>query len=375
MQGRRTPANLIMTMRRASEPGRKPRILELGYFCLFKRVWPERVTLVWGGKGTEDVPVPVDAMASLSAFRRIGRDLAAGAYDLIVCFPPALPPWREARTRKALARRLFFHALLRHPLLFKKTPLVVLDVGDRTPFARHNHHLLRRAAWVFKRELPIAREELLLGTNPGFHSREAVLRSRLYAALEPKLYPTSLGLPAERWADVPARPLEKTADVFFAGKMDSEVRRRGLAELDELARSGIKVDMPPERLPRKEFYERCARAWLVWSPEGFGWDCFRHYEAAACRSVPVMNRPRITWHRPLEEGVHCFFYDPSCGGLSSVIRAALADKERLRGMGEAGREHVLKNHTHEAICTYILSRTIQRNDRGEDHHRGPDESL
>jgi hypothetical protein len=367
--------NLAMTELRAAESGRKPRILELGYFCLFKRVWPERVTLVWGGKGTEDVPVPPDAMASFSAFLRIGRDLATGAYDLIVCFPPALPPWREVRTRRALGRRLLYHALLRHPALFGQTPLLVLDVGDRTPIARHNHHLLRRAAWVFKRELPAAREEVLLGTSPQFQSRDAVLGSRLYATLEPKLYPTSLGLPAERWADVPERPLEKTADVFYAGKTDSEVRRRGLPELDELARGGIKVDVSPERLPRKEFYERCARAWLVWSPEGFGWDCFRHYEAAACRSVPVINRPRIAWHRPMEDGVHCFFYDPERGGLGRAIRAALADKARLRAMAEAGRAHVLANHTHEAICTYILGQTILRERHVEHRHRGPDEPL
>ncbi len=112
--------------------------------------------------------------------------------------------------------------------------------------------------------------------------------------------------------------------------------------------------MPPARLPRKEFYERCARAWLVWSPEGLGWDCFRHYESAACRSVPVINRPRIVWHEPMQEGVHCFFYEPSGGNLAAVVKAALADKEKLRTMAEAGREHVLRHQTPTAICEYIL---------------------
>jgi hypothetical protein len=147
-------------------------------------------------------------------------------------------------------------------------------------------------------------------------------------------------------------------DLFFSGRMDSKVRRSGLPELLELSRCGIKVDVPPVLLPRKEYYERCARAWLVWSPEGLGWDCFRHYESSACRSVPVINRPRIVWHGRMEEGVHCFFYEPSGGGLTAVVKAALADKEKLRTMAEAGREHVLRHHTHRTICGYILRQTI-----------------
>lgn len=246
--------------------------------------------------------------------------------------------------------------LLRLPMLTDSVPLAVLDYGDRTPILRHNHHLLKRASWYFKRELPVSREELLLGTTPWFGSADSVLRSRLYRDNQHKLIPTSLGIPDERLADVPEGPTEKTTDIFFSGRLNSDIRRLGLHELLELARSGIRIDVPSGPLPRKEFYERCARSWLVWSPEGFGWDCFRHYEAAVCRSVPVINRPRIEWHEPMKEGVHCFFYEPTRGNLTAAVRAALADKERLRTMAEAGREHVLRNHTPKAICEYILTK-------------------
>ena len=334
--------------------GPKPRILELGIFSLFKRGLPDQTTLIWTGKRIDDVPAKDGRPLTLPVVRRLRNGLASGAFDLIVCYPPVLPPWKEARSQQALGRRLLFHILLRHPMLTGSAPLAVLDYGDRTPILRHNHHLLNRASWYFKRELPISREELLLGTAPGFDSADSVLQSRLYLDNEHKLIPTSLGIPCERLADVPERPMEKTTDIFFFGGLNSEVRRRGLAELLELARSGVKVDVPPARLPRKEFYERCARAWLVWSPEGLGWDCFRHYESAACRSVPVINRSRIVWHEPMQEGVHCFFYEPSGGNLAAVVKAALADKSKLRTMAEAGREHVLRHQTPTAICEYIL---------------------
>jgi glycosyltransferase involved in cell wall biosynthesis len=334
----------------------KPRILELGIFSLFKRGLPEQTTLIWSGKRIGDVPLADCEPLSMARVRRLRHDLAYGAYDIIFCYPPVLPPWREARTREALARRLLFHIVLRHPMLTRSVPLAVLDYGDRSPVPRHNHHLLKRASWYFKRELPVSPENLLMGTTPWFDTADSVLQSRLYRENRHKLIPASLGIPYERLADVPEKPTEKTTDVFFSGGLNSEIRRRGFPELLELARAGIKIDVPPARLPRKEFYERCARAWLVWSPEGFGWDCFRHYEAAVCRSVPVINRPRIIWHRPLEEGVHCFFYAPSAGMLASVVKEALSDKERLRRMAEAGREHVLRYQTPKAICEYILSK-------------------
>jgi hypothetical protein len=337
---------------------RKPRILELGGFCLFKQGLPEQTTLVWAGKRTDDIPVPDYTLLSRPVIRQIRRGLASGAFDLVACYPPELAPWREARSRKSLGRRLLYHILLRLPMLTGPVPFAVLDYGDHAPIRRHNHHLLKRASWYFKRELPVSREELLRGTTRSFDSADAVLQSRLYRDNEHKLFPTSLGLSADRLADVPEGALEKTTDIFFSGRMSSEVRRRGLPELLGLTRFGIKVDVPPAPLPRIEFYERCARAWLVWSPEGLGWDCFRHYEAPACRSVPVINRPRITRHRPLEEGAHGFFYEPSGGNLSAVVKAALAGKEKLRTMAEAGREYVLRFHTHRAICEYILQRTV-----------------
>ena len=142
---------------------------------------------------------------------------------------------------------------------------------------------------------------------------------------------------------------EKTADVFFAGDTESSssVRAAGMRELTALRERGITVDIPQSRLPLPEFYQRAARAWLVWSPEGLGWDCFRHYEAPACGAVPVINQPTIERHQPLAAGEHAFYYDPAPGELTRTIVAALADKDRLRAMARAGQSHVMAHHTPE----------------------------
>src|SRR5439155_570896 len=48
---------------------------------------------------------------------------------------------------------------------------------------------------------------------------------------------------------------QKTVDIFFSGNVaeNSWVRRTGMAELEELARRGVKVDVAAERLPPEEF--------------------------------------------------------------------------------------------------------------------------
>jgi hypothetical protein len=136
------------------------------------------------------------------------------------------------------------------------------------------------------------------------------------------------------------------------------MRERGIGELTALRAQGLVVDIPEQPLPRAEFYRRCAAAWLTWSPEGYGWDCFRHYEALACRSVPVANYPTIERHRPLLAGEHAFYYGVEPGGLTDVVQAALRDKARLLRMAEAGRTHVLTHHTPDAIARHIVATTL-----------------
>ena len=155
---------------------------------------------------------------------------------------------------------------------------------------------------------------------------------------------------------LPFRSIPKTVDVFFAGRVrdSSSIRVRGLDELLALRNEGVTVDIPDRGVAPAEFYERCARAWLVWSPEGFGWDCFRHYEAPACGAVPLINQPTIERHAPLLAGEHALYYDPEPGGLTRAVDAALADKPGLARIAAAGQAHVMAHHTPEALARHVV---------------------
>ena len=73
-----------------------------------------------------------------------------------------------------------------------------------------------------------------------------------------------------------------------------------------------------------------------------------------CRAAPLCSRSGIERYRPLIEGVHAIYYDVEPGELTRTVAVALADRERLRAIGAAAREHVRAFHTHTAIAQHIV---------------------
>lgn len=308
---------------------------------------------------------------SLATLPRLARRLRDPSFDLVVVHAPAFSPWSGRGLVRALFRRSvlrgrvplfrgFGAELLRGPVA---APLAVLDQDDPMTIARGNAFLLDRCEIYFKRELPPDHWQAFSSTlhwrlpTPRFRS---VARNRARAA---KLRPISLGVPLElaaRAATLPQAP-DKTVDVFFAGRVDtsSTVRMRGLRELLDLRDAGYAVDIPEAPLSTDDYLQRCARAHLVWSPEGYGWQCFRTYEAAICGSAPLCNRQSIERYRPLVDGVHAVYYDNEPGELARVVKTALADRDRLRAIGMAARQHALAYHLPQEIARHMVAAALQ----------------
>jgi Glycosyl transferases group 1 len=345
-----------------------PKILEIGAVPYMWQVFPE-TTEFYSNWNDETVAAPADGrhIVSLSVLPGLARRLADPTFDLVVVHAPALSPW----SGRALVRALFRRSLLRGNIpAFRgfgtellrgriAPPLAVLDLDDATRIARCNLFLLDKAALYFKRELPTDHWQVFAGTlhwrvpTPRFR---AVERNRERIA---KLRPISLGLPfhlAQRLSLSQPRDCEKTIDVFFAGRIhnSSTVRQRGLTELVALREEGYSIDIAESVLPVDEYLARCARAHLVWSPEGFGWQCFRTYEAAACSTAALCSRQAIERYRPLIDGTHAIYYDVEPGELTRTVRAALEDRARLRAIGVAARKHVQAFHTPAAIARHVV---------------------
>lgn len=325
------------------------RILEVGEFALLKRALPRETVLLNAATRRAQSACLADFFAaSIPDLARVRKAIRAGMFDLIAVHATGGSEiWVPARS--ALVRWVLGEV----GRLGGAAPAVIgLDLHDAFTIHPSNFSLLKACRLYFKRELPLDYGWLF---RPWRASRQMRLEASAPGTLG-RLRPIPLGIGAAKMEMIPDAAQPKDADVFFAGDLRASfIRRGGFAELKSLAAEGIRVDLPEARLSQKEFFERCARAWLTWSPAGTGWQCFRHAEAALCRSVPVINDSPIREHAPLMHGQHCLYYPPEPGGLTRAVLDSLRDKERLARMAEAARHHILSHHTHPAVCAYIMA--------------------
>jgi hypothetical protein len=347
--------------------------LEIGEFSRMRHAFPQTTeffsTYVADFKQHKQ---PGSELVSASTLVPLWRRLLDDKLDLVVVhasphgFVEGLV--RTIFRRSALQGHLPLFRGLGQQLLRRtvRVPVAVLDLQDSPSILNCNRYLLQRSTIYFKRELPPDRWRLLIqgGKTPTLRYR----RIERYQSALARVRPMSLGLPDHVQASrVPAMPSGgKDIDVFFAGRLkgSSTVRERGIDELMRLQNQGIRIDIQDGGLSAPEYLARCARAWLVWAPEGYGWDCFRPYEAAFAGSVPLISRQTIERHEPLRDNEHCFYYAVEAGQLAQTVLGALNDRDRLGKMAEAAREHVLRHHTPKALAHHIVSTTLAARQSG-----------
>lgn len=346
------------------------RIVEIGEKPFIQQAFPDEVRYfsTWPD-GNASPSSAAENSGSLDTLAGLMRALSEPGLSLVVCHPTFFSPWHWRRIMRMLFDRNMLHRTLSFPRAIGPqllrwrvaAPIAILDHEDIPVINRNNFFLLDRCAVYFKRELPPDRWRLFLKTGHANLPTPRFRRNDRYRTWLDKLRPISLGLPLMTPVPFPVEPTRKSTDLFFAGsiKASSSMRQKGLTELMALREQGVVVDIADTPLPRTEFYRRCAQARLTWSPEGLGWDCFRHYEAAACGSVPLMSLPTIERHKPLLQGVHAVYYDVEEGALAREVLAALANKPRLEAMGRAAREHVLDHHTPTAIAQHIVRESLK----------------
>jgi len=341
-------------------------ILEIGDFAFFKSVRPTQVTYVYLGKKHPDSSQHL----TYAKFRQLRRELKAGRYDMVVFTSFGLTgvPWHPdrslfsnlVRTGRSLFGRFYDFGtwIILWLLRDLDVPFIVYDrKDDPNTIPSQYLPLLKKCEFYFWRECPIKLEQGFFSTSY-LRDTSAVRKSDIFRNNQHKIVPISLGADHDQAFSGIDLQAEKTIDVFFAGSLkDSHVREAGAKLLRDFAAEGIRIEVNEAvKYSRSEFLKRCSESWLVWSPEGHGWDCYRHYEVCLAGSIPVMNYPRTRRYQPLIDGVHGFYYGVEGEDLKRVIKLALADKEKLRTRAIAGRQHALAFHTYDKIATYMLSR-------------------
>jgi hypothetical protein len=341
------------------------RILEIGDYPYVSSFMPAIADFHKIGKG--EVGKNQLTLGRVLALR---KRLRAGDYDLVVYHltTKALAPWHRAGGRlrgcfDVLTQSLFRpHRISWHYLHYflegTQVPLVVVDPQDVPRITKSESFWLDRARFWFMRELPPNHLNLFLNMDRRSGDVVNIGRNPLVRRNLSKIEPFSLGFDHRELPDVPPpAAAEKKYDVFYAGaNHTTTVRQRGMEELRVLAAEGVRVFIPETRLSREEFLRTCSQSWLVWSPEGQGWDCHRHYEALVMHSVPLINYPTIEHWQPLIHGTHCLYHRPEAGGLTEAVRDALRDTARLPAIAAQGRAHVLQHHTRSKLARHVLEK-------------------
>lgn len=290
---------------------------------------------------------------SSRTFLSVRRMLRTGGFDAVVLFIPAYPNLFQPFPHRNPIKNLpgvpsFLEFLARYWILYLllkelKIPLLIFDRLDATVIDKRWHRFIGLCQIFYKRELPKCPANAFLYSER--IAAEPWKNSDRYASYIAKLRPFSDGVPDDILS-VPIKGVRKDIDILWAGNVTiSPVRENGLKLVRKLGELGYKVVICEKKVPKDEFYEMVQRSYLIWSPEGTGWQCFKHYEAGAMESVPVISYPTIWQDTPLMDGVNCFYYDPEQEDLIDVVQLALKDKERLIEMGRKARPFVLKNHT------------------------------
>ncbi len=341
-----------------------PRILEIGHIPLVSLARPESTTFI----DTTFTSLPGEGMVqrlkrALAQGVRIFRAVQGGDHEVLVCRCLGRYIYRRELSFAVNALRWlmghFVSGCVRAGAKGKR--LLVVDMLDEMTVDFRDLPLLDRCDYYFKRELPQNVWTTFQRVQPPHGEYADLSGNPQFVPLAAKLRPVSLGFlrdpenDPERFDFAPFARLEKRYDVFFAGAWrHSTVRVRGLKQLERLRSEGFEVLVLDRFVSIVEFWKLIAQSWLVWSPEGSGWECYRHYEIGLAGATPLINYPSIQRYQPLVEGVHCHYYAVEDDGLIQVAKCALADKPRLLTMAMAARQHVLAHHTNVKLGEYIL---------------------
>ena len=141
----------------------------------------------------------------------------------------------------------------------------------------------------------------------------------------------------------------KDIDVFFAGDVNSPERQFSLAALRQLENEGFTIHFAPQRLAFTEYLAVMSRSWLTLSPQGLGYNGFRHYESMLVGSIPLINRPTLAIVHDFAHGRNSFLYSIESRDIQQVARAALRDKPQLSRIVAGLRQFVIENHSIEAV--------------------------
>jgi hypothetical protein len=313
------------------------------------------------GKG--GTPLPENCISPGAAARK----LANGAYKVIV-FGAPLRLWNPRKVFYRNLGNLLRNIVLRGGACFaagrllriakaRGIPIIGIDGSDRMILDNSRFPIIEAAQVFFKRELPTNPINAFLYTTDKTEDTGNLARIPYFRQNSQKFRPLSLGISDALFDELQAyKAPAKEIDILFVGAVKNRpMRAIGAAVLEKLRGEGWNIVVSDKKLKAEEYYALVAKARISWSPEGFGFDCYRTYEVAALGSVPLLKTPPIIEYEPFTDGQNAIYYRHEAFDFEGTVRRALARPHaELEQMGERARQHILEHHTSTKRAAHVL---------------------
>lgn len=234
-------------------------------------------------------------------------------------------------------------------------PVAVVDFDDWISISVGGQHLLHDCSLYYKRELPFNRFFLYYPHRP---SPWRTMREQLLPHCA-KVRRLPLGIEEQKYQDLKnLRRDEQDIDVFCCGQPTSTLRIRAAEELKKLVYATNWKIVLADSMPFNEFCDHIARSKITVSLSGGGWDCFRHYEAAALGSIPLIDRPTIdTLWQDITDGV--FFFESTFGNFKERLEYFLTNREHRKSSLAAIQTCIEQAMLHSKIVERIIAELLQ----------------
>ena len=260
--------------------------------------------------------------------------------------------------------------------LSQSAPVIVIDMADFASLTLENLELLRASCFYFKREIPFNRFALFnvrhfTPEGREFINREASSglaqssRSESWKKKQLRLIPLidrvqniPLGIADAQYTKLKKqRTFPQDIDVLFIGAATNTLRMRGQRLLQEIAANSSWNIVIKESLPFDEYCRMIARSKITISIAGGGWDCFRHYEAVALGSVPLINKPTVdaVWWHSMPEAI---FFENTFSNFVARIEQLLNDDQGRAACLATLEQQIEKHALHSKIVEYIIQTAL-----------------
>lgn len=238
-----------------------------------------------------------------------------------------------------------------------KVPVAVIDLDDWMCLSEANQVSFKYCSFYFKRELPYNRFFLYYQNRP---TPWKYWRDRLASQFY-KVSNVSLGIEDRRYDDLKSKRVQsQDIDVFFCGETTSSPRGDALKKLLKMSEEGQWKIVIDRGLSFEEYCHKMARSKITISISGGGWDCFRHYEAVALGSLPVMDTPLVDviWWR--KQPAELFFSNDFSDFEEKIIH--LLENVKLRKNCFNVLERDVENHMlHSKMVNHVVSTVLANN--------------